>query len=244
MFTQAGRLHEIRATLSVPITAGGVPRGYMNLDNFDDEDAFFGDSHGIAEALTAQVGIALQRLQLERDLEAERRRYERLASHDPLTGLPNRRLFQDRLEQALTQAHRRRSRVALLYVDLDGFKDVNDALGHDVGDELLAAVAKRLVAVVRAEDTVARLGGDEFAVVLLDVGERSDASLVAQKLLEAIDAPFELRGRTLLAGASIGIAIYPQDARLTDGLMKAADVAMYRVKQQGKGAYAFFDAAD
>ena len=243
VFTQAGRLHEIRATLSVPITAGGVPRGYMNLDNFADDDAFVGDSHGIAEALTAQVGIALQRLQLERDLEAERRRYERLASHDPLTGLPNRRLFQDRLEQALTRAHRRRSRVALLYVDLDGFKDVNDTLGHDVGDELLAAVATRLVAAVRAEDTVARLGGDEFAVVLLDVGERSDASLVAQKLLEAIDAPIELRGRTVLTGASVGIAVYPHDARLTDGLMKAADVAMYRVKQQGKGAYAFFDAA-
>ncbi len=242
VFAQAGRLHEIRATLSVPITAGGVPRGYMNLDNFNDEDAFVGDSHGIAAALTAQVGIALQRLQLERDLEAERRRYERLASHDPLTGLPNRRLFQDRLEQALTQAHRRRSRVALLYVDLDGFKDVNDTLGHDAGDELLAAVAARLVAVVRAEDTVARLGGDEFAVVLLDVGQRSDASLVARKLLTAIDAPFALRGRTVLTGASVGIAVYPHDSRLTDGLMKAADVAMYRVKQQGKGAYAFFDA--
>ncbi|TVR96170.1 MAG: GGDEF domain-containing protein, partial [Trueperaceae bacterium] len=176
----------------------------------------------------------------ERDLEAERRRYERLASHDPLTGLPNRRLFQDRLEQTVARAHRRKSGVALLYLDLDGFKDVNDTLGHDVGDELLEAAAKRLVEQVRAEDTVARLGGDEFGVILADVAQREDAGLVAEKLGEAIDAPFSLRGRNVLVGVSIGIALYPDDARLSDGLMKAADVAMYRVKQEGKGTFAFF----
>jgi diguanylate cyclase (GGDEF)-like protein len=220
-----------------------VARGYMNLDNFARRDAFAGDSHEIAAALTAQVGIALQRLQLERDLEAERRRYERLASHDPLTGLPNRRLFQDRLEQTVARAHRRKSGVALLYLDLDGFKDVNDTLGHDVGDELLAAAAKRLVEQVRAEDTVARLGGDEFGVILSDVSQREDAGLVATKLGEAIDAPFRLRGRNVLVGVSIGIALYPDDARLSDGLMKAADVAMYRVKQEGKGTFAFFGGA-
>jgi len=239
-FARAGRLLEISATLSVPITIGGVARGYMNLDNFERRDAFAGDSHEIAAALTAQVGIALQRLQLERGLEAERRRYERLASHDALTGLPNRRLFQDRLEQTVARAHRRKAGVALLYLDLDGFKDVNDTLGHDVGDELLAAVAKRLVDHVRAEDTVARLGGDEFGVILSDVAQREDAGLVAAKLGEAIDAPFSLRGRNVLVGVSIGIALYPDDARLSDGLMKAADVAMYRVKQQGKGSFAFF----
>ncbi len=242
-FARAGRLREISATLSVPITIGGVARGYMNLDNFERRDAFVGDSHGIAAALTAQVGIALQRLQLERDLEAERRRYERLASHDPLTGLPNRRLFQDRLEQTVARAHRRKSGVAVLYLDLDGFKDVNDTLGHDVGDELLAAAARRLVEQVRAEDTVARLGGDEFGVILADVAQWEDAGLVAEKLGEAIDAPFSLRGRNVLVGVSIGIALYPEDARLSDGLMKAADVAMYRVKQAGKGTFAFFESA-
>lgn len=242
VFSKAGRLRDIRTTLSVPITSDGVARGYMNLDNFERPDAFPEDSYGIAEALTAQVGIALQRLQLERDLDAERQRYERLASHDALTGLPNRRLFQDRLEQAVARAHRRKSRVALLYLDLDGFKDVNDTLGHDVGDELLEATAERLVAQVRAEDTVARLGGDEFGVILSDVTSREDAGLVAEKLQEAIDAPFRLRGRNLLVGVSIGIALYPEDARLSDGLMRAADAAMYRVKQRGKGAYAFYSA--
>ncbi len=240
VFARAGRLKEISTTLSVPITAGGVPRGYMNLDNFETEDAFAEESHEIAEALTAQVGIALQRLQLERDLDAERRRYERLASHDPLTGLPNRRLFQDRLEQAITRAHRRRNDVALIYVDLDAFKDVNDTLGHDVGDELLMATAERLVATFRAEDTVARLGGDEFAVVLHDVGDLDAATTVVQKLLEAIETPFVLRGREVSVGASVGIAMYPCDARLSEGLMKAADTAMYRVKQNGKSGFAFY----
>jgi len=243
VFARAGRLEEIRSTLSLPITTGGVARGYMNLDNFESAEAFAEDSHGIAEALTAQVGIALQRLQLERDLENERRRYERLASHDALTGLPNRRLFQDRLEQAVARAQRRRRQVALLYVDLDNFKDVNDSFGHEAGDALLVACAERLVGLVRAEDTVARLGGDEFAVVLLDVRGREGARLVAAKLLEAFGTPFRLRGRDVAVRASVGIALYPNDAGHGTGLMRAADVAMYQVKQSGKGAYAFHVAA-
>lgn len=243
VFARAGRLEEIQSTLSLPITTGGVARGYMNLDNFASPAAFAEDSHGIAEALTAQVGIALQRLQLERDLETERRRYERLASHDPLTGLPNRRLFQDRLEQAVTLAQRRGRQVALLYVDLDNFKDVNDSFGHEAGDTLLVTCAERLVGLVRAEDTVARLGGDEFAVVLLDVRGREGARLVAAKLLEAFGTPFRLRGHDVVVRASVGIALYPDDAAHGTGLMRAADVAMYQVKQAGKGAYAFHTVA-
>ena len=239
VFARAGRLEEIQTTLSLPITTGGVPRGYMNLDNFESPEAFAEDSHGIAEALTAQVGIALQRLQLERDLEIERRRYERLASHDPLTGLPNRRLFHDRLDQAVTRAQRRRRQVALLYVDLDDFKHVNDSLGHEAGDALLVVCAERLVGLVRAEDTVARLGGDEFAVVLLEVRGREDAGRVAAKLLEAFETPFSVLGRDVAARASVGIALFPDDAGNGTGLMRAADAAMYRVKQSGKGTYGF-----
>ena len=239
---RAGRLAEIEVTLSIPIVVAGEVKGFMNLDNFDDRDAFETPARSTAQALAAQVAVALQRLHLERDLRLERARYERLASHDSLTNLPNRRLFQDRLEQAITHAHRRRERVALIYLDLDGFKHVNDTLGHDVGDELLEAVAARLVMAVRAADTVARLGGDEFAIVLQEIGSDRDAQLVAEKLLEAFDAPFVLRGRSLAVGASIGVAIYPRDARLTDALMKAADLAMYRVKEAGRGDYAFFSA--
>jgi diguanylate cyclase (GGDEF)-like protein len=239
---RAGRLADIQVTLSVPIVVSGEVQGFMNLDNFEHPDAFDPPARSTAQALAAQVAVALQRLHLERDLEQERSRYQRLASHDPLTNLPNRRLFQDRLEQAITHAHRRREHVALIYLDLDGFKHVNDTLGHVVGDELLEAVAARLVMAVRAVDTVARLGGDEFAVVLQEVGTDRDAELVAEKLLAAFAAPFVLRGRSLAVGVSIGVAIYPRDAGSSATLMKAADLAMYHVKDAGKGAYAFFSA--
>jgi diguanylate cyclase (GGDEF)-like protein len=238
-FVRAGRLADIEVTLSVPIVVAGEARGFLNLDNFEQRDAFDADAQSIAEALAGQVAVALQRLQLERDLQEERARYERLASHDALTNLPNRRLFLDRLERALTHAHRRKERIALLYLDLDGFKDVNDALGHDTGDELLGEVAARLVEAVRAEDTVARLGGDEFAVVLQEVASDGDVERVAEKLLATFDLPFPLRGRLVAIGASIGVAVYPRDARLSDGLVKAADVAMYRVKAAGKRGIAF-----
>lgn len=240
VFVEAGRLDEIETTLSVPILVDGVLRGYMNLDNFASAEAFDQDSLEIAAALSAQVGVALQRLQLERALELERNRYERMASHDELTGLPNRRLFQDRLERALAGAQRRGTAVALLYLDLDGFKDVNDGYGHDVGDALLAEVAERLAAQVRAEDTVARLGGDEFALVLSDVAGPAATGLVVRKLLAALEAPVECCGDEVVVGASVGIAIYPDDGSNGDALMKAADTAMYRVKHGGKGSFAFF----
>jgi diguanylate cyclase (GGDEF)-like protein len=240
---RAGRLADIEVTLSVPIIVAGEARGFMNLDNFEHGDAFDARAQAIAEALAAQVAVALQRLQLERDLDEERARYERLASHDALTGLPNRRLFQDRLEQAITRARRYGERIALIYIDLDEFKRVNDTLGHDVGDELLEAVAQRLVQAVRAADTVARLGGDEFAVVLQDVATDRDARLVAEKLLEAFVAPFGLRRHTLAVTASIGVAVHPRDAERPDALMKAADLAMYRVKDAGKGDFAFYSSS-
>ena len=177
LFRKAGRLQDIRMTLSVPISAGGRARGFLNLDNFRGEDAFGPEAIEVAEALAAQVGLAFQRLRLEASLREERARYQHLAGHDPLTDLPNRRLFQDRLDQALTRAARRSTRVGLIYVDLDDFKRVNDEQGHAAGDELLRTVAQRLAATVRAEDTVARLGGDEFAVVLAELAGPDDARL-------------------------------------------------------------------
>ncbi len=230
-----GRLDEIRATLCVPIAFGGAQRGYLNLDNFENPDAFGEDAQSIASAISAQVAVALQRLTLEADLQRERARYELLAGHDPLTGLPNRRLFRDRLEQALARARRGGGSLAVAYVDLDGFKAVNDARGHDAGDAALAAVGRRLAAAVRDQDTVARLGGDEFGVLLLDVDGVDEATAVAAKLREAVRPPLDLPGARIALDVSVGVALFPDHGGDADALMRAADGAMYRVKGEGRG---------
>jgi diguanylate cyclase (GGDEF)-like protein/PAS domain S-box-containing protein len=232
---EAGRLDAIRATLCVPIVVGGEARGYLNLDNYADRDAFGDDAHAIATAISAQVAVALQRLTLEADLQRERARYERLAGHDPLTGLPNRRLFQDRLERALAHVGRAGGSLAVAYVDLDGFKAVNDARGHDAGDAVLAIVGRRLADAVREQDTVARLGGDEFGALLLDVGGADEAAAVAVKLRAAVCAPLELTGGDVHLDASVGVALFPDDGGDADALMRVADGAMYRVKGEGRG---------
>ncbi len=162
-------------------------------------------------------------------------RITRVAHHDSLTGLPNRLLFNDRLSQAISLAKRDSRQFALLYLDLDRFKPVNDGLGHAVGDELLQAVAERIRRSVRESDTVARVGGDEFTVILPDIAGRGEAEIVAKKIVAALAANFRLGGEThsVDIGASIGIALYPRDARDADALVKAADAAMYRAKQLG-----------
>jgi diguanylate cyclase (GGDEF)-like protein/PAS domain S-box-containing protein len=163
-------------------------------------------------------------------------RIQRVAHHDDLTGLPNRLLFNDRLDQAISRAKRQSSRFALLYLDLDRFKPVNDSLGHTAGDELLQAVAARIRGQVRDSDTVARIGGDEFTVILPGTDKREEAETVRAKIIAAFATPFYLgedqHGVTI--GASVGIAVYPEDAADADGLVKAADAAMYAAKQ-GRG---------
>ncbi len=162
-------------------------------------------------------------------------RIQRVAHHDSLTGLPNRLLFNDRLGQAIGAAKRNATRFALLYLDLDRFKPVNDTLGHVAGDELLQAVAARIRRQVRESDTVARVGGDEFTVILADIGARGEAETVAGKIVAALAAPCLLgEGRqSVNIGTSIGIAVYPEDALDADGLVKAADAAMYDAKKTG-----------
>jgi diguanylate cyclase (GGDEF)-like protein/PAS domain S-box-containing protein len=162
-------------------------------------------------------------------------RFERLAHHDSLTGLPNRTLFYDRLQQAIALARRERHELALLYLDLDRFKAVNDSFGHDAGDELLQGVAERIRCQARESDTVARVGGDEFTVILPRITSREDVATVAGKIIDALSTRFDLSGRQQQAdiGASIGIAIYPADAQDIDVLVKAADAAMYHAKQVG-----------
>ncbi len=176
---------------------------------------------------------------------SERKRFEQklseMASFDALTGLPNRNLLNDRLGQALAHAQRNEGLMAVGFVDLDRFKVINDTLGHDAGDELLKEIARRLSGTLRSCDTVARQGGDEFVVVLTDLTRPEDATIVAQKLLEALVPPVTLNGREIVPGASLGFAIYPQDGDSLQALLMSADKAMYAAKQAGRGQYRFFD---
>ena len=167
---------------------------------------------------------------------------ERLAYYDALTELPNRALLNDRMHQALAQAKRDRGRLAVLFVDLDQLKPVNDTYGHDVGDLLLREVAMRLREVVQREaDTVARLGGDEFVVLLQRVNREQDAATVAAKILESLNASFKLQGEEIRISASIGIAVFPYHGEDHGQLLKHADAAMYAAKRGGRNSYCFFD---
>ena len=167
--------------------------------------------------------------------KAQEAELEHQALHDALTGLPNRSLLQDRLLQAIRMGQRDQHPMALMMMDLDRFKDVNDTFGHHSGDLLLREVAVRLTAELRASDTVARLGGDEFAIVLMGVESESVAAAGARKLLRALEPPFEIDGERFDVGASIGIALFPQHGDGADALMRRADVAMYVAKRSGSG---------
>ena len=174
----------------------------------------------------------------ERKLAAER--IHHLAHHDSLTGLPNRMLFQERLRAALAHARRIGNKVALMFLDLDKFKDINDTLGHHVGDLLLKAVAKRLLLCVRKTDTVARLGGDEFAVVLTHLNEAEGAVPVAEAIIASIGEPFGLEGHEVNTSTSVGITLFPDDAADAEPLLKNADLAMFRSKAEGRNTYHFY----
>jgi len=165
-----------------------------------------------------------------------------LAYHDALTGLPNRLLFKDRLTVALSHAQREHTRLAVLFLDLDRFKVINDSLGHNIGDQLLQAVAARVQSCVRESDTVARLGGDEFTIMIPSLVRSEDAAPVAQKILEAVRYPFHLDGREFYITTSIGISLYPEDGMDAETLIKNADTAMYQAKEQGRDNYQLFNA--
>ena len=166
---------------------------------------------------------------------------EYAAQYDSLTSLPNRFLMEDRLKQALSGAERTQRRVGLLFIDLDNFKTINDSLGHHVGDQVLQEAASRLRGCVREQDTVARLGGDEFVVILPNMNEPDGAGTVARKIVQVLDSPSDFTGSHLLhVSASVGIGIYPTDARDTEELIKCADSAMYHAKGGGRNRYQFF----
>ena len=188
---------------------------------------------------SASLGMAFDITDRKRGDE----RMRTLAYHDPLTGLPNRLLFHDRLQLAVAQAHRERERLGVLFVDIDGFKLINDSLGHEVGDRVLEKVAERLVSCVREGDTVARLGGDEFTLILPGLERALEVGPVAEKILHVLRKPVRVEGSELFVTVSMGVSLYPDDGEDAPTLVKNADTAMYRAKEQGRDQYQFYTPA-
>jgi diguanylate cyclase (GGDEF)-like protein/PAS domain S-box-containing protein len=198
-------------------------------------------SHG--KAIADPGGRVYRMIGVSQDITERKRQEEEarfLAYHDTLTGMPNRRLLDDRLRQAVFLALRRDARVAVMVVDLDHFKQVNDQLGHRAGDAVLREAAHRIAGCVRKADTLARQGGDEFVVVIPDLEQEADCQVVAEKILRALEPPFRVDGREFSIGASIGISLFPADAGDGEGLLRNADVAMYGAKQLGRNNYRFY----
>jgi diguanylate cyclase (GGDEF)-like protein len=202
------------------------------------------DPRQAATLVEANEQLVLTALRDQADAETSARALHeaaRSAEFDALTELPNRALLLDRLGRAIVLARRRKMRLALLFLDLDNFKQVNDTFGHAVGDQVLRLVAHCLTSSVREADTVSRRGGDEFLILLSEVSEATDAALVADKVIAALGAPNRVGHHVLRLTASIGISIYPDDCRDADALINRADAAMYRAKRQGLGRFAFHD---
>lgn len=225
----------LRQQFGFPVTAGES----TEIQVFSDKQARFLEMR-VAEtewngehAYIASLRDITERKKMEEQIR-------HMATHDTLTGLPNRFLVFDRLERAISLAHRNQQQLAVLFIDLDNFKQINDTLGHKAGDTILKEVAKRLLATVRSSDTVARIGGDEFMVLLNDIKMSDNASHVALKIIDFLQAPIDVEGHKCQVGSSIGIALFPDDGKDCETLMKNADAAMYRVKEKGKNNYAFY----
>lgn len=197
---------------------------------------FIGKPFELAEVLMRVHNMLEVRL-LHKAARANGKVMESLALKDPLTGLANRRQLTDRMSMAIVHARRNKSAMAVVYLDLDGFKQINDTLGHGTGDVLLKMVAARLVATVREEDTVARLGGDEFMIVLWRVSGVDEAAKVALKVIKAVSQTYDIEGHAVNVTTSAGVSIYPAHGEDADALMKSADLALYEAKREGKNTY-------
>jgi diguanylate cyclase (GGDEF)-like protein len=232
-FEQGEQLRGMSSGLTVMIRAANRSFGVLAVESAEHRE-FGTQDVNFMQAIANVIGNAVERRE-----EEERTRYEAL--HDPLTGLPNRNLFLDRLGRALAQSERRGTSVAVIFMDLDQFKLVNDSLGHAAGDELLAAVSPRLEQGLRPTDTIARFGGDEFAV-LADVKTERDAVRVAERIKTALSRPFKLREREHFVSASMGISI-GRGEKAPESMIRDADAALYRAKERGRGGYELFDSA-
>jgi diguanylate cyclase (GGDEF)-like protein/PAS domain S-box-containing protein len=233
------------STLLVPIFVAGKCWGHLGIDDCNVERQWESVEIDTLGTLAQVIGSLIVREQTQASLKNSEEQMTYLAGHDSLTGLVNRTVFVDALQQAIARARRSGESFAVFYIDLDHFKDVNDTLGHPVGDLLLQSVADRVRTSVRETDTVGRFGGDEFALIQSDVPQPVDAAMLANKLLKALNEPFKIQGNEIRSGASIGIAVYGPDSSRAEILLSHADVALYRAKSEGRGTYRFFtDAMD
>lgn len=227
-----------KASASLPLSCGGVTVGVFNL-YADAENAFDTAAQKLLLEMSMDISFALNRFYNEAERKKEQSQLFYLANFDSLTGLPNRTQMADHFKYALSLVKRSNEHLAVLFIDIDRFKNINDSLGHSIGDAFLIAVAKRIQLVLREEDTASRLGGDEFILILPGCDSRG-AIQVAQKLLKIVSEPYQIAQYKLLVTASIGIALYPEDGADLETLSKRADTAMYRVKQEGRDGYRLF----
>ena len=236
-----GRLRETQALLA-SLAAKAVEKGRQARDRIETTSA--GSQVLLAGSIVGAVLLGVVTLMVLRRSVAVSTisQISRMANYDSLTGLPNRGLFQRRLTAALDGSRGGDGRVALLSLDLDRFKNVNDTLGHHTGDLVLMEAAQRIREVARPEDTVARLGGDEFVVLLKNAREPAVAAAVAERIVASLCAPYEFSGQRILIGASVGIALAPEHGRSAEELLRNSDLALYLAKAEGKGQYRFFDA--
>lgn len=220
----------LKRFLSAPAMLGEIIVGQITVGNA--ANGYSGKDIQLLERIAILYAIAVQHLWTQEVIT-------HMAYFDEITNLPNRRLFNDRLYVAISNANRYRQRLAVMFLDLDGFKDVNDVFGHHTGDQLLREIAYRLNQTIRKSDTIARMGGDEFTVLLTQVEHESNITNVADKILEAVRQPVVLDGNTISITISIGIAQYPDNGKDVNTLLKSADIALYRAKESGKNNYQF-----
>lgn len=237
-----GEDHNQAGTRNLGEAVANTREAKVVLRNYRKDGRLFWNELLIAP-VRAEDGSVTHFVGVQNDISEQKQAEEKLlhmATHDALTGLPNRTLLQDRLAQAIGYADRLRHLVAILFIDIDRFKNINDSLGHIVGDTLITTLAQRLRGAVRAVDTVARVGGDEFVVVLTDIQREADVNQVISSLLTAIGEPVAVDGHALTVTASIGIGLYPHDGQDVTSLLKNADTAMYRAKDAGRNSYRFY----
>jgi len=239
LWHETARAAGVMAGAAVPLLRGGRAVGVL-LFYADQEGAFDEEVVKLLQRMAENIAFALDNFEREAERKQAEQRIQYLATHDELTDLPNRVMFSQLLKLAIESARRHKRKLAVLFIDLDNFKTVNDTLGHEAGDELLKRVATRLKGCLRSSDVVARQGGDEFVVLVQEVAGIEDVVTVARKILSGVIESASVGGQECGVTATVGIALYPADAQDDRSLMKSADIAMYLAKEQGRNTFQFF----